>query len=390
VNKTPDLNHLLDKQSDTMAAASAAGEAVARRIGDYADAQAKATGDPAWAEGGHSRAEMQAAGAALIGGLGGGVASAAGSVAGAGLASLAAGQLNTLSDSIASSSPTGNADMDRTLGNIVANVIATGAGAAVGGGDAGAFAGYNVDRFNRQLHPEEKKVIKDLANGDAEKAHRLEAAGCALVHCAAEYVPGTTDYIKYSALEKEGASYTAEQMQLQSYNATLFSTAGSGGMVRVTPGNILFRYSADDARADSSAFISNALATQPGFGLSLGANAQGHLFSVGVGADVGVTVGLGGSPNMCVYAQACGNYGLGFYAGAGISATLSQGAPSTGSSLSKGGFLAGGVGPVADIAITRDTSSGAISAGKGVIGIGGGFAAGGTQCKQYSGCAGEK
>jgi filamentous hemagglutinin len=133
VNKTPDLNHLLDKQSDTMSAASAAGEAVARRIGDYADAQAKATGDPAWAEGGHSRAEMQAAGAALIGGLGGGVASAAGSVAGAGLASLAAGQLNALSDSIASSSPTRNADMDRTLGNNVANVIATGAGAAVCG-----------------------------------------------------------------------------------------------------------------------------------------------------------------------------------------------------------------------------------------------------------------
>jgi filamentous hemagglutinin len=160
VAKTPNMNDLLNRQADMMSAASAAGEAVARRIGDYADAQAKATGDPAWAEGGHSRAEMQAAGAALIGGLGGGVASAAGSVAGAGLASLAAGQLNTLSDSIASSSPTGNADMDRTLGNIVANVIATGAGAAVGGGDAGAFAGYNVDRFNRQLHPDEYVMAK--------------------------------------------------------------------------------------------------------------------------------------------------------------------------------------------------------------------------------------
>jgi filamentous hemagglutinin len=53
--------------------------------------------------------------------------------------------------------------MDRTLGNIVANVIATGAGAAVGGGDAGAFAGYNVDKFNRQLHPEEKTKAQQIA-----------------------------------------------------------------------------------------------------------------------------------------------------------------------------------------------------------------------------------
>ena len=141
-----------------------------------------------WKEGGTYRAEMQAAGAALVGGLGGGIASAAGSAAGAGLASISAGKLNALSDSIANSSPTANADIDRTLGNIVANVIATGTGAAVGGGDAGAFAGYNVDRFNRQLHPE-KKVIKDLSNGDKDKEHCLEAAGCALVHCAAESKP---------------------------------------------------------------------------------------------------------------------------------------------------------------------------------------------------------
>ncbi|AMH43222.1 MULTISPECIES: hypothetical protein [Burkholderiaceae] len=104
------------------------------------------------------------------------------------MASISAGKLNVLSDSIANSSPTANADIDRTLGNIVTNVIATGTGAAVGGGDAGAFAGYNVDRFNRQLHPE-KKVIKDLSNGDKDKEHCLEAAGCALVHCAAESKP---------------------------------------------------------------------------------------------------------------------------------------------------------------------------------------------------------
>jgi hypothetical protein len=122
-------------------------------------------------------------------------------------------------------------------------------------------------------------------------------------------------------------------------------------------------------------------------GLSMGVNAQGHLFSVGGSAEVGVTLGLGEKPNLCVYAQACGSYGLGFYAGAGVSATVSQGAPSSGSSVGKGGFLAGGAGPIADITITKDTASGNISAGKGVIGVGAGAAAGGTQCKQYSSCA---
>lgn len=106
---------------------------------------------------------MQAAGAALVGGMGGGIASAAGSAAGGGLASMSAGKLNALSDSIAASSPAGNADMDRTLGNIVANVIATGAGAAVGGG-AGATSAANVDHYNRQLHPEEKTLAKQIAD----------------------------------------------------------------------------------------------------------------------------------------------------------------------------------------------------------------------------------
>lgn len=161
VAKLPDVNNLLDRQADMMAAASAAGEAVSRRIGDYADRQARATGDPEWAEGGTYRAAMQAAGAALVTGLAGG--NALGGAAGAGIASIAAGKLNGLSDAIAGSNPTGNSDMNKALGNIVANVIATSAGAAVGG-NAGAFEGYNVDRFNRQLHPEEKTLAKQIAD----------------------------------------------------------------------------------------------------------------------------------------------------------------------------------------------------------------------------------
>lgn len=167
VAKLPDMQNLLANQSDMMAAASAAGEAVSRRIGDYADEmkrQAEKNGDQAgvdaWKEGGANRALMQGAGAALVTGLAGG--NAVGGAAGAAIASIASGKLNELSSAIAGSDPTGNANMNQALGNIVANALATGAGAAVGG-ESGAFSGYNVDRFNRQLHPEEKTLAKQLA-----------------------------------------------------------------------------------------------------------------------------------------------------------------------------------------------------------------------------------
>ncbi|WP_181153042.1 hemagglutinin repeat-containing protein [Burkholderia multivorans] len=167
VAKLPDMQNLLANQSDMMAAASAAGEAVSRRIGDYADKMmeaAKANGDKAgvdaWKEGGANRALMQGAAAALVTGLAGG--NAVGGAAGAAIASIASGKLNELSSAIAGSDPTGNANMNQALGNIVANALATGAGAAVGG-ESGAFSGYNVDRFNRQLHPEEKTLAKQLA-----------------------------------------------------------------------------------------------------------------------------------------------------------------------------------------------------------------------------------
>ena len=119
-------------------------------------------------------------------------------------------------------------------------------------------------RYNRQLHQDEKKVIHDLANGDADKEHRLEAAGSALVHCAAEYAPGTADYAKHSVLEQEGAGDTAEQAQLKNYNGTSFSTASAGGMVRQTPGSSLVHYSADDTQADQKSWAVGMAAQRPG------------------------------------------------------------------------------------------------------------------------------
>ncbi|WP_156441775.1 hemagglutinin repeat-containing protein [Burkholderia sp. MSMB1078WGS] len=208
VAKLPDMQNLLSNQADMMAAASAAGEAVSRRIGDYADKMMKdaaANGDQAgvdaWKEGGANRALMQGAGAALVTGLAGG--NAVGGAAGAAIASIASGKLNEISSAIAGSDPTGNANMNQALGNIVANALATGAGAAVGG-EAGAFSGYNVDRFNRQLHPDERQWTKDKAKdfakfyeektGKALTAEQAEnmllANGYRLVDAAASKGPG--------------------------------------------------------------------------------------------------------------------------------------------------------------------------------------------------------
>lgn len=214
VAKLPDMQNLLSNQADMMAAASAAGEAVSRRIGDYADEmkrQAEKNGDQAgvdaWKEGGANRALMQGAGAALVTGLAGG--NAVGGAAGAAIASIASGKLNELSSAIAGSDPTGNANMNQALGNIVANALATGAGAAVGG-ESGAFSGYNVDRFNRQLHPDEKKAIQDKANGDKDEEKRLTRAACYAVKCWAEYPAGSDERTKNFVSEVEVASLTKE------------------------------------------------------------------------------------------------------------------------------------------------------------------------------------
>ncbi|WP_422650514.1 hypothetical protein [Cupriavidus sp. H18C1] len=128
-----------------------------------AEAQAAVDG---WKEGGQYRAALHTAGGALVAGLGGGNALAG--AAGAGLSSLAAPKLSELGNTVAGSIGTGNADLNEALGNLVANIVAGGLGAAVGEG-SGAATAANVDRFNRQLHPDEYEFAKKNARVVAEK-----------------------------------------------------------------------------------------------------------------------------------------------------------------------------------------------------------------------------
>ncbi|MCG1046315.1 MULTISPECIES: hypothetical protein [Mycetohabitans] len=79
-----------------------------------------------------------------------------------------ANKLDAVSRQIADQKPTGNADLDKTLGNIVANAMSTVAGGVVGGAQ-GAQAAYNVDRFNRQLDLQEKALAQQLAEKSGGK-----------------------------------------------------------------------------------------------------------------------------------------------------------------------------------------------------------------------------
>ena len=212
VDKTPDLQQVLSNQGDLMNAATAASEAIAKQIGNYADRKEKAardaaaaTDDPAlkaqylqdaknWAEGGDNRVALHIAGGALTGGLTAGGLGAAGGAAGAGLSAKLAPELTEIAQSIKDAGPTGNKNVDELLGNVASNLLAGGAGALVGGG-TGALTGAAVDRFNRQLNQDEKKAIHDKANGNAGEEKRLTQAACYRVQCWAEFSPNSPQWL---------------------------------------------------------------------------------------------------------------------------------------------------------------------------------------------------
>ncbi|MGN4093139.1 filamentous hemagglutinin, partial [Burkholderia gladioli] len=193
VSKTPDVQHLLDKQADTMNAAQAAGQVVAQGIGAYADMKrdaalatakdattaAKAAmqaGDTeaaaayaatasqaladakSWTEGGSNRAILQISGGALIGGLGGSSAmtGALGGAAGAGMSSLLAGQTSKISGAL------GDASGSSLLGNVVGNIL-SGLGGMLVGGSAGAATASAVNLYNQGHDKNENEAQKEIA-----------------------------------------------------------------------------------------------------------------------------------------------------------------------------------------------------------------------------------
>ncbi len=115
--------------------------------------------------------------------------------------------------------------------NAIQQASAAGLGALIGaslGGDSNtvnqsAQMAWRTEKFNRQLHPEEKQRIKDLANGDKEKEARLTAAACALVHCSAQIPSDDPEYAKAKALEDLGnsAEFASERALLSKQVGTI-------------------------------------------------------------------------------------------------------------------------------------------------------------------------
>ncbi|WP_291915360.1 hemagglutinin repeat-containing protein, partial [Limnohabitans sp.] len=175
-----------------------------------------------WREGGTYRA----AGHFAIGGLGGG---GAGALASGGI-SLAADSLNSLQDELKDKlielgmSPDAAQMFSQGAGMATAGTLGTAAGGTVGGGSA-----FNTDTSNRQLHPEEKQRIKELAKGDPQKEARLTAAACALVKCYAEYPEGSAAYNALKIMADAGSSdaMAAERQELQAQKGLFeYSTQG--------------------------------------------------------------------------------------------------------------------------------------------------------------------
>ncbi|WP_211468421.1 hypothetical protein, partial [Collimonas silvisoli] len=119
-------------------------------------------------------------------------------------------------------------DLPKDLKQGLAQIAATALGAAIGGA-AGAASGLNVEANNRQLHPEEKQRIHELANGNPTLEARLSAAACALAHCSAEYAVGSKEYNYYTQVEALGNSpdLAGERLKLSQQTAMFgYTTTG--------------------------------------------------------------------------------------------------------------------------------------------------------------------
>ncbi|MDN7430083.1 hemagglutinin repeat-containing protein [Burkholderia sp. AU45388] len=301
VSKTPDVQKTLSQQADTMNAAQAAGQTISQGIGLYADGKRKDAIDAAkaayergdliamqsyidqaksWDEGGASRAGLQAAGGALIGGLGGGSAlTAIGGAAGAGTSSLLAGQAEKISKSV------GDTTGSSLVGNIAANVAATVGGALVGG-SAGAAMASNVELYNAGNDPQKTDDratiagLQGLLNRTAAMASDAKAGVWnGVVNVAGVIVnlpnggpfasPGDPGYVSLDGLKKPYKSGTSVGPDAE-FLTPILATLGLGGKAAV--GTDVATTSADVATVGNGALktasgdlnaAGNAARTQP-------------------------------------------------------------------------------------------------------------------------------
>ena len=120
----------------------------------------------------------------------------------------------------------------------------------------------------------------------------------------------------------------------------------------------------------------------PPFNLSLTAGGSFHVGMVGLGAYTGLAIDNAG--NICLVSNTCYSIGWGYFGTLGIEGGIGTGKICEGTTEMKGGFIEGGPGITFSGSLT--TSGNNISAGKGLLGIGGGLAGSYISCQETMIC----
>jgi hypothetical protein len=187
------------KVADNQLAGQLAGQVGMTAAGDIEQHMAQnATSDAdrtSWSAGGTNSVLLHGIVGAATAALGGG--NATGGALGAGTSEAASGAMQDylIKQGIKPSDP-----MFNTLMQLGSAAI----GGAVGGG-AGAATALDGEQYNYALHPDQKVRLAALEKDmTPEQAEQVEAAGCALAHCAAQ-------------LADDGSEGYKEQVDLQNY-----------------------------------------------------------------------------------------------------------------------------------------------------------------------------
>lgn len=104
----------------------------------------------------------------------------------------------------------------------------------------------------------------------------------------------------------------------------------------------------------------------------------GHVGLAGGSLQTGISCDTSGK--ICIKSIRCKTLGPGFYGNLGIGASAGTGSLSDGESSSNGFSIRGGTGLTGSGSVSM-SGSGNVSAGRGMVGVGGGFAVGVTQCE---------
>ncbi|MCW2104135.1 UNVERIFIED_ORG: filamentous hemagglutinin [Rahnella aquatilis] len=184
-----------------------------------------------------------------------------GNVLAGGLAGMSSEAFSQMVDTYLSN----NTQLDRNERGAITQWAATLSGSAIGGiiggttgAQSGAAVSLDAERYNRQLHPDERAEIKKLAGGDEEKEQRLLAEACRRVDCAAEFALGSEQRAYYEALVKNQAATPEERKALDSYWVTQFKESyGNYPGYAGTEDKQLFQYGEADKLNDSQQFVRN-------------------------------------------------------------------------------------------------------------------------------------